>query len=131
PGILEKQNEWYKTGDIVKIDEDGFLHIVGRVKCFAKIAGEMIGLEEIEKLATKISPNFIHAVISIKDEKKGESLILFTTDEKLSRNEILNTTKQNGLSELYIPKKVIYIKEIPLLSTGKTDYVALSNIYFD
>ncbi|ASM39145.1 MAG: AMP-binding protein [Campylobacter sputorum] len=130
PGILEKQNEWYKTGDIVKIDEDGFLHIIGRVKRFAKIAGEMVGLEEIEKLATKISPNFVHAVISIKDEKKGESLILFTNDEKLSRDEILNTAKQNGLSELYIPKKVIYIKQIPLLSTGKTDYVALSNINF-
>lgn len=129
PGIIDKQNGWYNTGDIARIDEDRFLYIIGRLKRFAKIAGEMVSLQESEKLAKSTSPDFIHAIISVKDDKKGEALVLFTTDENLNRSKLLTSAKQNGTSELCIPKKVIFTKEIPLLSTGKTDYVSLQENY--
>lgn len=129
PGVIQKQDEWYNTGDIYTTDEDDFLYIVGRLKRFAKIAGEMISLEDCEKLAVALSSNFTHAAISISDEKRGEALILFTTDENINRSKLINIAKQKGKSELCIPKKVVFIKQIPLLSTGKTDYVALKEMY--
>ncbi|MDR0249971.1 MAG: bifunctional acyl-ACP--phospholipid O-acyltransferase/long-chain-fatty-acid--ACP ligase [Burkholderiales bacterium] len=119
---------WYETGDIVEVDEDDFVRIVGRVKRFAKIAGEMVSLETAEKLAHRASPDAQHAVISQPDEGKGEMLVLFTTDAVLDRAALQKAAQQTGVPGLAVPKKIVRIAALPLLGTGKTDYVTLNRM---
>ena len=104
------------------------MHIKGRVKRFAKIAGEMISLESVEKLAFSASPKHQHAVLSKPDAKRGESLVLFSTDENLSRQMLSLTAKAGGYPEIAVPREIVYKKSIPLLGTGKTDYVSLKEL---
>lgn len=130
PAILQSLKDgWYDTGDIVDIDENGFVFIKGRTKRFAKIAGEMISLGAVEETVKSLFPEDNSACISVPDEKKGEQLVLFTTNKNLKRNELLQMFKQKGLSELWAPKEIININEILLTGTGKTDYIKLAEIY--
>ncbi|MFA7074830.1 MAG: hypothetical protein WC234_06560, partial [Endomicrobiaceae bacterium] len=127
PGVIvPPENGWYDTGDIVSIDEEGFIQIKGRAKRFAKIAGEMISLTAVEASILKIWNGFEHAVVAIPDEKKGEQLVLFTTREGTAFNEITSGFKEQGLSELFVPKKIKILKEMVLMGNGKVDYVALN-----
>jgi len=119
---------WYDTGDIVKIDKQGFVHILGRVKRFAKIAGEMISLSQVEMEISKLSPQKNHAISSVVDEKKGEKLVLVTEDAELDRLSILKYFKANGLSELAVPKEVMVVAEVPMLGTGKIDYKSVAKL---
>jgi acyl-[acyl-carrier-protein]-phospholipid O-acyltransferase/long-chain-fatty-acid--[acyl-carrier-protein] ligase len=129
PGKLQAPADgWYNTGDIVNIDESGFVKILGRVKRFAKIAGEMVSLETVEKLASLASPEHQHASTSQADAARGETIVLFTTDENLARDQLQNAAKKMGAPELAIPKKIILVKELPLLGTGKTDYVRIKQM---
>jgi acyl-[acyl-carrier-protein]-phospholipid O-acyltransferase/long-chain-fatty-acid--[acyl-carrier-protein] ligase len=116
---------WHETGDVVEIDDDGFVHILGRVKRFAKIAGEMISLEAVEKIAVAASPGFQHAASSRPDERRGEAIVLFTTDPGLSRDRLQQSARDLGSSEIAVPREVIRIDAIPLLGTGKVNYVKL------
>lgn len=130
PGILVKPKDGlYDTGDIVSMDESGFITIQGRAKRFAKIGGEMVSLTAVEECVSSLSPTFLHAVISDVDEKKGEKLILITEDSTLDRNIIIQFFKQNGVSELSIPKVIEYVPKMSLLGTGKIDYVQLQTNY--
>jgi acyl-[acyl-carrier-protein]-phospholipid O-acyltransferase/long-chain-fatty-acid--[acyl-carrier-protein] ligase len=115
-------NGWYDTGDIVSIDEDGYLKIQGRAKRFAKIAGEMISLSMVEDIAASLYPDSISAAITISHEKKGEQIVLFTNKKDFDKIAMLQHAKNKGMSELCVPKEVIYLNEIPVLSTGKTNY---------
>lgn len=129
PGILQPiEDGWYDTGDIVNIDADGFIRILGRAKRFAKIAGEMVSLSAVESEITKLWPEEQSAVVAIPDEKKGEQLVLFTTKQKAERSEIAAYFKENGISELSLPKTVAVVDELPLMGTGKTDYVRLNEM---
>lgn len=133
PGILEKPTSeagegWYNTGDIVSIDDAGFVQIKGRVKRFAKIAGEMISLESVEKLATLASSGFVHASSSQADAKRGEAIVLFTTDKSLSRDTLQKVAQSNGYPEIAVPRKIVSIESLPLLGTGKIDYVTLKTM---
>jgi acyl-[acyl-carrier-protein]-phospholipid O-acyltransferase/long-chain-fatty-acid--[acyl-carrier-protein] ligase len=134
PGVIEyTYNEklgvgWYDTGDIFKVDEDGYLTIIGRIKRFAKIAGEMVSLPAIEELAIKMDIKAVHATIQMEDNKKGEQILLFTTSKIITKETFAEMIKQNFISSLLLPKHIIYIEEIPVLSTGKIDYVSLTNL---
>lgn len=129
PGTLKPPADgWYNTGDIVEIDGEGFVTIKGRVKRFAKVAGEMVSLETVEKIATQASPNCQHAASTQADAQRGENIVLFTTDAALAKDALQSAGKTLGAPELAIPKKIVMVEAIPLLGTGKTDYVKLKEM---
>ncbi|MFT5425615.1 MAG: acyl-[acyl-carrier-protein]-phospholipid O-acyltransferase [Gammaproteobacteria bacterium] len=119
---------WYDTGDIVKVDEDGYFYILGRAKRFAKIAGEMVSLTAVEELATQTWPGFSHAAVSLQDDKKGEKIILITDNKNALRKHFQDQLRKDKHGELYLPKKVLLAEELPVLGTGKTDYVTLTQM---
>ncbi len=129
PGVIQTTAEgWYNTGDIVKIDEDGFVFIKGRVKRFAKVAGEMVSLETVENIANHAAPAHQHAATTQTDAQRGENILLYTTDSNLNREQLGNSAKQLGSPELAVARKIIVVDALPLLGTGKTDYVTLKNM---
>lgn len=130
PGVLEPAAStlgegWYDTGDMVEIDTDGFLRIVGRVKRFAKVAGEMVSLEVVEQLAAGTSPGAAHGATVQSDSARGETVVLFTTDPELTRERLQGRARELGLPEVTLPRRIVRLDELPLLGTGKVDYVRL------
>jgi acyl-[acyl-carrier-protein]-phospholipid O-acyltransferase / long-chain-fatty-acid--[acyl-carrier-protein] ligase len=126
PGVIEPPPEgWYDTGDIVDVDDSRFVTILGRAKRFSKIGGEMVSLTAIEIMLQKSFPGEPWAVVAIPDRKKGEQLVLFTTQGKPDRKTIAAAMKSEGATELMIPKTLVSLKEMPLLGSGKTDYASL------
>jgi acyl-[acyl-carrier-protein]-phospholipid O-acyltransferase / long-chain-fatty-acid--[acyl-carrier-protein] ligase len=129
PGVLvPPEDGWYDTGDIVDIDDEGYITIKGRAKRFAKVGGEMISLTAVEGFLSKLWPDHTHAVVAVPDEKKGEQLILVTENKEAQKQEITEYVRKKGLSELGLPKKIIYVDQVPLLGTGKIDYVTTQEI---
>ena len=126
PGTLvPPANGEYDTGDIVAVDEEGYLTIKGRAKRFAKIAGEMVSLTAVEMYLSKLWPDFHHAVVSIPDPKKGEALVLMTNNKDATREAISAYTRDHQIGELSVPKFILPVDAVPVLGTGKTDYVAV------
>ena len=122
PGQLEPPTDgWYDTGDIVSIDADGYVRILGRAKRFAKIAGEMISLAKVESEIAALWPKQRHAVAAVPDGRKGEQLILVTTNAQATRAAVLAHMRAQGLTELMAPKSLLIVDRLPLLGTGKTD----------
>ena len=128
PPSSEAGDGWYETGDVVSIDNDGFVSIIGRVKRFAKIAGEMVSLEVVEKIATDASPTALHGATSLANGERGETIVLFTTDATLTREALSASAKKLGPPEIAVPRKIKHVETLPLLGTGKTDYVTLKQM---
>jgi acyl-[acyl-carrier-protein]-phospholipid O-acyltransferase/long-chain-fatty-acid--[acyl-carrier-protein] ligase len=129
PGQIEAPPDgWYDTGDIVKVNDHGFVTILGRAKRFAKVAGEMISLASVETKLQAAFPEASHAVVAIPDPKKGEQLVLVTTDSEMDRKRLAEGMKMQGATELLVPRNIIVLNELPVLGSGKADYVRLNQI---
>jgi acyl-[acyl-carrier-protein]-phospholipid O-acyltransferase/long-chain-fatty-acid--[acyl-carrier-protein] ligase len=129
PGVLQPpENGWHDSGDIVKIDAEGYVAIRGRAKRFAKIGGEMISLPAVEGYASALWPGFDHAVVTRPDPRKGEQLVLFTTKPGATAGALQGWAKANGTAEISVPKDVRMVAALPVLGTGKLDYPALSSM---
>jgi acyl-[acyl-carrier-protein]-phospholipid O-acyltransferase/long-chain-fatty-acid--[acyl-carrier-protein] ligase len=119
---------WHDTGDIVDIDPEGYIAILGRVKRFAKIGGEMVSLSAVEGLVAAVYPEARHAVVAVADSKKGEKLVLVTDRGDADVTRLAEWAREHGAPELAIPKKIVRVGELPVLGTGKTDYVAIQTL---
>ncbi|MDQ7002053.1 MAG: AMP-binding protein [Ghiorsea sp.] len=122
--IIPPKDGWYDTGDIVEVDDEGFVHIQGRAKRFAKVAGEMISLTAVEELCKHCWPEHEHVALAFPDAGKGEKVVLLSTLESPSRKDLLAYVKAHGIHALNVPKTYLYISEVPWLGTGKIHYVA-------
>lgn len=136
PGVLQPPERvgvesWHDTGDIVTIDEMGYVRILGRAKRFAKIAGEMISLGAVEALLERLWPGAQHAVVAVPDARKGEALVLCTTKPDAGTAAILEQIKAEHQSELLLPKQILQFDALPLLGSGKTDYVELQRLVLE
>ncbi len=127
-GIEPPTDGWHDTGDVVSLSDDDWIKILGRVKRFAKVGGEMVSLTAAEDLAAAVWPDCRHAVVALPDPKKGERLILVTDRRDADPAPLITHAQQIGAPELAVPRKIIRVQEIPVLGTGKTDYVALQRI---
>jgi len=126
---------WYDTGDIACVDQDGFLQILGRLKRFAKISGEMVSLTAVEDALAGAFPQYglrcQTAVLSRPDPDKGEALIAVTNEPRLTLNQVREAVRAKGLSNLCAPRELRVVREIPKLGTGKTNHRELARIVFD
>ncbi|RUX44924.1 2-acyl-glycerophospho-ethanolamine acyltransferase [Mesorhizobium sp. M4A.F.Ca.ET.050.02.1.1] len=131
PGELQPLNGWHDTGDIVSVDRDGFITIRGRAKRFAKIAGEMVSLGAVEMLVQSLWPEERHAAVAVPDKRRGERIVLVTTADDASPEELRAFGKKAGAAELMVPNDIIKVEEIPVLGSGKTDYVSTRRLAID
>ena len=129
PGVLvPPHNGWYHTGDVVEIDEIGFITIKDRIKRFAKIGGEMVSLKAVENMineAFDTKEDFCCGVVAVPHEQKGEQIVLVTNEQTLTTDMLRDFIRQNGYPELYMPRRIIYRDKIPTSATGKVDNVSL------
>jgi acyl-[acyl-carrier-protein]-phospholipid O-acyltransferase/long-chain-fatty-acid--[acyl-carrier-protein] ligase len=132
PGILQPPEDgWHDTGDIVDIDSEGYIRILGRAKRFAKIAGEMVSLSVTESMAAALWPNSQSAVVALPDTRKGEQLVLVTTSVEAQRSALSAYANDHNIPALSVPANILVVDKIPVLGTGKTDYTAVKNLAED
>lgn len=127
PGqIIEPAEGWHDTGDVVSIDAEGYYAIRGRLKRFAKIGGEMVSLTVVENCAAALWPDNMNAAAIVPDPKRGEQIVLLTDNPDATRAELMAWAQNHGVPEISVPKKVVPVASVPVLGTGKLDYVAVT-----
>lgn len=129
PGHVTPLTEgWHDTGDVVSVDDDGYYVIRGRMKRFAKIGGEMVSLTVVENCASAVWPDHMHAAAIVPDPKRGEQIILLTEHPDAKRHELMTWAQTHGVPEISVPKKIISVEKVPVLGTGKLDYVSVTHM---
>lgn len=128
PGVLVPPKDgWYDMGDVIEVDDMGFFYIRDRVKRFAKIAGEMVSLTTVEKIAASVTPGstFEYGAVAIPHETKGEQIVLVSTNRDLKIQDLQKLIQKEGYSELYLPRMILYRDALPLFGSGKRDNITL------
>ena len=124
------QDGWLRTGDLGRLDEDGFMYIEGRLSRFSKIGGEMVPHESVEEhinrtLGLDSEDERKIAVVGVPDPEKGEALVLLSTvaGETLKQEliQLRYALLDRGVPSLWIPKRMLRVSEIPVLASGKLD----------
>lgn len=129
PGVLQPPREgWHDTGDIVRIDAEGFVTIAGRAKRFAKLAGEMVSLAVAERIAMAAYPEHRHAVVALPDARRGERLVLVSDAPEVKREALVAAAQRERLPELAVARDIVAVAALPLLGSGKTDYPAVQRL---
>jgi acyl-[acyl-carrier-protein]-phospholipid O-acyltransferase / long-chain-fatty-acid--[acyl-carrier-protein] ligase len=125
PHLTEQalRRDWYVTGDIASVDEDGFIRITDRLSRFSKIGGEMVPHMKIEEVINGVLGSAASVVTAIPDEQRGEKLIAFYAQNGVTKEELWEKLNQSELPKLWIPKRenLHLIDSIPVLGSGKVD----------
>lgn len=129
PGVIvPPEGGWHDTGDVVSIDDEGFIAIKGRLKRFAKIGGETVSLAAVESCASALWPEFSHAAVAVRDGRKGEQIVLVTTNPDAKRVDLVGWAHNHGVPDIAVPRRIAVVHEVPVLGTGKTDYVKVQKM---
>ena len=129
PGVIVPvEDGWHDTGDVVSIDADGYISIRGRLKRFANVGGETVSLVVAENCASSVWPDHQHAAVAVRDERRGEQIVLLTTCREARRAELVGWAQSHGVAEIALPRRIIYTDEIPVLGTGKPDYAKVEKL---
>jgi acyl-[acyl-carrier-protein]-phospholipid O-acyltransferase/long-chain-fatty-acid--[acyl-carrier-protein] ligase len=129
PGVIvPPEGGWHDTGDVVAIDDEGFIAIRGRLKRFAKIGGESVSLAVVESCASALWPEFSHAAVAIPDGRKGEQIVLVTNNPDAQRIDLVGWAHNHGVPDIAVPRRIVHVGEVPVLGTGKTDYVQVQKM---
>lgn len=132
PGtVMSLPEGWHDTGDVVSVDDEGYYVIRGRIKRFAKIGGEMVSLTVVENCASALWPDHMHAAAIIPDPRKGEQIVLVTDYPEAKRQDLLRWAQTHGVPEIAVPKKIATVDSLPILGTGKLDYVSVTKMAKD
>ena len=132
PGVLERPEDgWHDTGDIVDLDADGFVAIKGRAKRFAKVGGEMVSLAAVESCAAALWPEAASTAATAPDPRKGERIVLVTTQTGANRADYLAFAKARHVADIAMPAEIVVVEKMPQLGAGKTDLVAVQAMIRD
>ena len=127
--LVPLEDGWYHTGDVVEIDEIGFVYIKDRIKRFAKIGGEMVSLNAVHEMVCKayewMGAEFQYGIVAVPHESKGEQIVLVTNNNQVTQDVLHSYIKNNGMSELFLPRVILYKDKLPVFATGKADNVTL------
>jgi acyl-[acyl-carrier-protein]-phospholipid O-acyltransferase/long-chain-fatty-acid--[acyl-carrier-protein] ligase len=127
PGVLQPLGDgWYDTGDVVDVDREGFLTVIGRAGRLASVSGKIISLDAVEVLAGQLWPAAQHAAVALPDEQTGEQVTLMTTADE--PDLLRQFGRLSGAGELLVPHDIITVAELPLLDSGRTDYAAVRQL---
>jgi acyl-[acyl-carrier-protein]-phospholipid O-acyltransferase/long-chain-fatty-acid--[acyl-carrier-protein] ligase len=123
---------WFKTGDVGRFDEDGFLYIEGRLSRFSKIGGEMVPHESVEQkiidlLGLPGKDERMIAIVGVQDEAKGEALVVLAAVD-VDLVQLRDKLRDAGVPNLWIPKRIQRVESIPVLASGKLDLSRCKNL---
>ncbi|HEX9878769.1 MAG TPA: acyl-[ACP]--phospholipid O-acyltransferase, partial [Candidatus Binatia bacterium] len=124
------RNDWYVTGDMAKLDEEGFISITGRLSRFSKIAGEMVPHIKVEEAVNQILGDSCAVVCAVPDEQRGERLVVLYTSKDMSPRQLWDRLRNAHLPRLWIPKEesLFCVDAIPLLGSGKFDLASIKKL---
>src|SRR5205814_8290093 len=132
PGVIVPlSGGWHDTGDVVSVDEEGFLSIKGRLKRFAKVGGEIVSLAVVENVASALWPDHAHAAIAVPDGRKGEQIVLVTTDPDANRHDLVGWAHNLGVPDIALPRRIEQVEQVPVLGPANTDHVQAQDMVRD